>query len=435
MVLAVPPQNLPAILDVFAAENVEATVIGRFGANRRLRLRYAGTPVAELDMEFLHGGLPRIERRATWQPPGLEEPALPQKESYGAELKAILSNPNVASKEWIIRQYDHEVQGASVIKPLVGARNAGPSDAAVIAPVLGSTRGLVISCGMNPAYSDINPYHMAASAIDEALRNQVAVGGSLERTALLDNFSWGNTDKPDRLGALVRAAQACYDIASAMGTPFISGKDSLNNEYQASGRTITIPHTLLISAIGIIDDITRCVTMDFKRPDSLIYIAGLTLPELGGSRYYALHSRVGASVPAVNPVRARETLDALSRAIRAGLVRACHDLSEGGLAVALAEMAFAGALGADIQLARVPREGSHERDDFILFSESNSRFLVEVGHEHSQAFEKTLAGVPAAHIGHTVPEGILRIAGLSGKPIVHESLAELEAAWRNTLSW
>jgi phosphoribosylformylglycinamidine synthase len=435
MILAVPPEKLDEILEIFAAEEVEATVIGQFTENKHLHLRYNGQTVANLDMEFLHNGVPRIEREALWEPAPKEELDIAQKNNYGADLKAILSSYNVASKEWIIRQYDHEVQGASVIKPLTGLRNDGPSDAAVIAPVFGSTRGLVISCGMNPKYSDIDPYHMAASAIDEALRNQVAVGGSLDQVALLDNFSWGNTNKPDRLGAMVRAARACYDMAKVFGTPFVSGKDSLNNEYQAGGKTIVIPHTLLMSALGVIDDVTKCVTMDFKARGNLVYLTGLTKPELGGSHYYALSEKIGNSVPEVDAESAKRSFETLSAAIQSGLVKACHDLSEGGLGVALAEMAFAGEAGAEVRLDAVPYEGGDKRDDFILFSESNSRFLVEVEPGKKDAFEKALNGVVFAEIGKTTEADNLIITGLGGEVVVSEKLADLKTAWKQPLSW
>ena len=266
---------------------------------------------------------------------------------------------NVCSKEWIIRQYDHEVQAGSVIKPLVGVVNDGPSDAAVLRPVLTSRRGIVVACGMNPCYGDLDPYWMAAAAIDEAVRNCVAVGADPRRIAILDNFCWGNTDRPETLGSLVRAAMACYDMATVLGTPFISGKDSLNNEFRPEGAAepIAIPPSLLISAIGQVDDVSRCVTMDLKEPGNLLYLVGLTRDELGGSHFHIVQSQSGGEVPQLDPQSARKTFAAVHRAIHAGLVRACHDLSEGGLAVAAAEMAFAGGLGAIIDIQDMPCDG------------------------------------------------------------------------------
>jgi phosphoribosylformylglycinamidine synthase len=435
MIISVPPKNRKAILHLFAAEDVEATVIGKFTSDKFLTLKYEGKTVAKINMKFLHDGMPRLVRKALWTEPRLSEPDISPKDDYGSDLKKILSSYNVASKEWIVRQYDHEVQGTSAIKPLVGANNDGPGDASVIAPVLGSEKGLIISNGINPRRSDIDPYWMAAGAIDEALRNQIAVGGSLEKIALLDNFSWGRTDKPDRLGALVRAAEACYQFARGFGTPFVSGKDSLNNEYEVKGKTICIPHTLLISALGVIDDVTKCITMDFKRPGNLIYIIGETKDELGASEYYALHSQSGKNVPKVDVKTAKRIFQKLSGAIGRGLVSACHDLSEGGLAVALSEMAFSGKTGASIALGKIPFSGGQRQDAVLLFSESNSRFLAEVEISKREAFEKALAGITFAQVGQTTNSGTLEVLGLSGKTVVCERLSDLKESWQAPLRW
>jgi phosphoribosylformylglycinamidine synthase len=341
----------------------------------------------------------------------------------------------VASKEWVIRQYDHEVQGASALKPLVGVANDGPGDAAVIAPEPGSRRGVIISCGLNPCYSDIDPYWMAASAIDEALRQIIAVGGDLHEVGLLDNFCWGNADRPEVVGSLVRAAQACYDIGLVFGTPFISGKDSLNNEFRTASGTIAIPPCLLISAIAVIDDVTRCVSMDLKSPGNALYIVGLTKREMGGSHYWRLLGAIGNEVPRVDAKTAKRAMDALSKATAKGLVRACHDLSEGGLGVAAAEMAFAGGLGLDIDLARVPVEGKIDRSDLVLFSESNSRFLVEVEQAKTEEFERAMKGVPCARIGEVNASGRLTVKGLHGETVVHEPIEELKQAWKKPLAW
>ncbi|MBM4078704.1 MAG: phosphoribosylformylglycinamidine synthase subunit PurL [Planctomycetes bacterium] len=435
MVIAVPPRKLKAISKIFAAEEVEATVIGKFTGDRRLRLRFHGEEVADLDMEFLHHGLPKFERKAVWKRQLHLEPNLPQKADYGPELKGILSSWNVCSKEWVIRQYDHEVQGASVLKPLVGATNDGPGDACVIAPVLGSKRGIIIANGMNPKYGDIDPYWMAAAGIDEALRNIIAVGGNLDQVAILDNFCWGNTDKPDRLGGLVRAAQACYDLAKAYGTPFISGKDSLNNEFNTGTGVIVIPPSLLISAIGVMPDVTKAVSMDAKQPGNLVYIVGLTKPELGGSHYFALHGHVGNEVPKVDAKLGKAVFDALARATASGLVRSCHDCSEGGLAVAAAEMAFAGSLGMDLDLSNVPFDGVMWREDVLLFSESPSRFVVEVAPDRQADFERALSPVPFGLLGRvTTPDRFL-IRSRGTKPVISEAIAALKEAWQNPLRW
>ncbi|HMP08291.1 MAG TPA: AIR synthase-related protein, partial [Lacipirellulaceae bacterium] len=231
MVVSVPEEHWTALHELCASEDVEATIIGRFTPTGRLTLKYQDHQVGELPMEFLHKGRPPVVRQAEFSPPP-DRPQPPvDRDDYTADLLRILSSPNVASKEWIIRQYDHEVQGGSVVKPLVGVAGDGPSDAAVVRPVLGSPRGIVVACGMNPRYGDFDPYDMAASAIDEAIRNCVAVGADPARIALLDNFCWGDCERPETLGSLVRAALACHDASLALEAPFISGKDSLNNEF------------------------------------------------------------------------------------------------------------------------------------------------------------------------------------------------------------
>ena len=435
MVLAVQPEKAEELLALFAAEDVEATIIGKFTDSGRLRLRYNGRQVCDLDMEFLHNGVPRYERSAEWKPPRHAEPRTRAKADYTKDLLAILGAWNVCSKEWVIRQYDHEVQGQTVIKPLVGVHEDAPGDACVITPLLGSKRGLAVGCGMNPKYGDVDPYWMAAAGIDEAVRNVVAVGARPDRVAILDNFCWGNCDKPDRLGSLVLAAKACYDTAMALGTPFISGKDSLNNEFAFEGKTIAIPPTLLISAIAIVDDVGRCVTMDLKEPGDPVYLVGLTKDELGGSHWYALRGAIGRRVPKVDFAVAPKIMAAVHQAIAAGCVRACHDLSEGGLAVAAAEMAFAGDLGLDLSLAAVPREEGLDDDGRILFSESTTRFLVEAPRKRAEEFEKLMAGLPYARVGEVACQGIVRIKGIAGKAVVSATCEVLREAWKRPLAW
>jgi len=435
MVLAVSPDCIDELLSLFASEDVEAAVIGEFTNDRRLRLFYHGNLVCNLDMEFLHHGLPQMKMEAVWEQPHHTEPDFTQPPDLGRDLLTILGSFNVCSKEWVIRQYDHEVQGGSVLKPLVGRNNDGPGDAAIIKPILDSEMGVIVANGINPRYGEIDPYWMAASAIDEALRQVVAVGGNLKRVALLDNFSWGNTSRPDMLGALVRAAQACYDMAIAFETPFISGKDSLNNEFQYEGKTISIPHTLLISAVSIMEDSSCAVSMDFKQAGDLVYIVGTTQNELGGSEYFRSRGFIGNSVPEVNPHLAKELMDRLSTATEKGLVRACHDCSDGGIGVAVAEMAFAGGLGTSINMESIPLGESMERDDFILFSESNSRFLVEVTPDNKDEFERVMNGIGLAAIGRVTDSEVLQIYGLKGDRVVSKSLGELKEAWQKPLRW
>jgi len=436
MVVAVKPENLEAIRKIFDSENVESTVIGRFTNDKMLRLRYNGQQVGEMEMDFLHDGVPKYRRQAVWVRPKLSEPALPDKSNYNDDLLRILSSFNVASKEWVIRQYDHEVQSGSVVKPLVGVRNDGPSDAAVILPKPNSQRGLAISCGMNPLYGDIDPYWMALAGMDEAIRNLICVGGRMDRIALLDNFCWANCNNPEILGTLVRAAQACYDGAMAFQTPFISGKDSLNNEFVCEdGTIIRIPPTLLISAISIVDDIDRCVTMDVKRSGNLLFIVGRTNNELGGSHYYKTQGHLGANVPKLDLDLAPRIAQRISTAIAEGLVASCHDCSEGGLAVALAEMAFAGGLGIEADLRGLPRSGDCTRIDAQLFSESNSRYIVEVEPEKYDAFAKRMLNLPFGQLGTVTDGSRLIVRSAQGRHVVDAELDILKDAWQRTFDW
>ncbi|GIW81237.1 MAG: phosphoribosylformylglycinamidine synthase subunit PurL [Gemmatales bacterium] len=426
MVLAVPPEHWPRLASLCASEDVEAAVIGRFADTGRLQLYYEDHCVGDLDLEFLHHGRPQVVRRAFRAVVKENDEQPPSRLAAKDVLLGILSSWNVCSKEWIIRQYDHEVQGGSVIKPLTGIRNDGPSDAAVIMPVLGSWRGLAIGCGINPHYGDIDPYAMAALAVDEAIRNVVAVGADPSRIALLDNFCWGNTNRPEVLGSLVQAAEACRDAALAFQTPFISGKDSLNNEFHAEGRHITIPPTLLISALGQVPDVRRSVSMDWKEPGNRLYLIGTTRNEMGGSHFNLVHHHQGGIAPKVDFHQAPRIMRRVFDAIQQGLVRSCHDLSEGGLAVALAEMAFAGEIGAHIVLP----SDRDVADDVYLFSESASRFVVEVPASRSSEFEKAMQDVPFQWLGETVAEPHLTVAG-----ILEVGLDELKSAWQRPLAW
>ncbi len=438
MVLSVPPAKWNALKKLCDSEDVEAVVLGEFTGDGRLKLTYEGHTVTDLEMHFLHEGRPNQVRHAEYHEGGVRnakrgvDEQKPRSDiTPSTALLKILGSYSVCSKEWVIRQYDHEVQSGSVVKPLVGIANDGPSDASVVMPVLGSWTGFAVGCGVNPHYANLDPYAMAAAAIDESLRNVVAVGGDPAHTAILDNFCWGNVNDPHVLGALVRTAEACRDVAIAFGTPFISGKDSLNNTYAGQhGERRDIPHTLLISALARVDDVRQCVTMDLKEPGNNLYLVGVTKNELGGSHYHLVAGQQGGAVPSVDLELAPKLFAAVHTAIMGGLVRACHDLSEGGFAVAIAEMAFAGGIGVDI--TTLPGEGA---DEVKLFSESTTRFLIEAKPEHAAALASTFAGLPFTRVGTTLPEPRLRIAGANGEWLIWVKLSELKEAWQKPLRW
>ena len=425
MLMTVPPENLERVMAIFEKEDVQASAIGRLIPERRLQLSYNGELVSDIDMTFLFSPC-ESTKTATIEQVKLTEPEFPEPEDLTETLLQLLAAPNIASKEAVIRTYDHEVKGNTLLKPLQGDY-AGPNDAAVLKPVDDSIKGLVISCGMNPNYGKIDPYWMAASAIDEAIRNNVAVGG--RRIAILDNFTWGNPEKSERLGSLVRACEACYDYATIFKTPFISGKDSLYNESPLG----PITPTLLITAIGVNPNIEHTVSVELKEADNLVYIVGKTYPELGGSEYYRLKGHLGASVPKVKGGKAKRAFLAVTKAIDSGLVRSCHDLSEGGLAVAAAEMAFTSGLGMELDLQKVPADNA-TRSDFLLFSESNSRFLIEVKPEDQKMFEQTMKNTDCAQIGKVTAQPTLKITGLNGKAAVEASLDKLRQSWKRTLN-
>jgi len=441
MVLAVPPEKWEEFEQVCASEGVEAVILGKFTDTKQLVLKYRDEVVGEMPMAFLHDGRPPIIRDATFEIREADPISLPTEVDLNADLLAILGSPNVCSKEWIIRQYDHEVQSSSVVKPLVGVRNDGPSDAAVIQPDFGSDRGLVISNGMNPRLGDLDPYWMAISAVDEAIRNCVAVGADPAKIAVLDNFCWGNTDRPETLGSLVRAALGCKDAALNYGTPFISGKDSLHNEftYEKDGTTqvVSIPASLLISALGQVENVEHCVTMDLKSPGNRIALVGLTKDELGGSHFAMIHGLKGGQVPTVDFDAANRIFTAMHQAMKQRLVRSCHDLSEGGLAVAAAEMAFAGGLGMQLSLADVPHDltGDDAIELRLLFSESNTRFLIEVPAAETATVEAIFANTPFAWVGQVTDGSSLVIANRSGDPVVQQDLDTMKAAWQQPLAW
>ncbi|WP_075081992.1 phosphoribosylformylglycinamidine synthase subunit PurL [Mariniblastus fucicola] len=437
MVFSVPEENWKRFEAICAAESVEATVIGRFEPTGNLKLKYKDEVVSDVSMAFLHDGRPPVIREAIYESKPATELAFDSSgRDFGADLCSILGSLNVASKHWVIRQYDHEVQGGSVIKPLVGADNDGPGDAAVVRPVLDSRRGLVIGNGMNPHFGDHDPYHMAASSIDEAIRNCVAVGADPKRIAILDNFCWGHTDRPATLGSLVRAALACRDLSVKFQTPFISGKDSLHNEFSYTGEdgdrhTISIPSTLLISAMGQVDDVATCVTMDLKSPGNLLYQIGLTKDELGGSHWSLVSETSGGNVPQVDIDGAIATYNATHAAIKSGLIRSCHDLSEGGLAAAVAEMAFAGGLGAEIDVAGIEVEAANV-DLARLFSESNSRFVVEVTPENQADFESAMNNVAVVRLGKVTDGDSVTITS-GDTTLISEPLSKLKSSWQKPL--
>jgi len=324
------------------------------------------------------------------------------------------------------------VQGMSVIKPFVGVERDAPSDGVVLKPLANSPKGVALGAAAHPRYGVLEPERMAMASIDEALRNVVAVGGDPARTSLLDNFSWGNCKKPDRLGALVKAARGCYAAAKAFGTPFISGKDSLNNEYRIGEESRPIPPTLYVSAMSVVPNVANCVTMDAKQKGNLLLLVGWTKAELGGSEYHAHLGLHGGTVPTPDLAKAPGLFAKLHASMKLKQVVACHDLSEGGLAVALAEMCMAGGLGADVDLAVIDHAAfpaSYDVDATLLFSESCSRFLVEIDPGKKYNFQTKMMGIPCIPIGRVSGGTRVKVKGVDGRQVIDVSIAEAHAAF------
>ena len=348
-------------------------------------------------MDFLHNGVPRLRRKAVWRHKKNRPFRVNKRGLYNNDIRRLLSSYNICSKEEVVRQYDHEVQGGSVVKPFVGV-NRGPTDAAVVRPLLDGKKAVAVGSGINPFYSDIDPFHMAQCAIDEAIRNVICVGADFKQIAVLDNFCWGNPERQEDLAGLVRAAKGCYELALYLKTPFISGKDSFYNEFVYKNKRITIPYTLLISALGIVKDYRKVLTSDFKKEGALVYMIGMTRNELGASAYARLSKQAGGNVPVVEKKLARGIFTKISRAVERGLILSLHDCSEGGLAVSLSEMSFSSGYGVNVFLDEVPK-GSALEDYQVLFSESPTRFIAEVKKENKKEFEKALSGIPFGLIG------------------------------------
>jgi phosphoribosylformylglycinamidine synthase II len=438
MLVVVPENTLAKVLSAFEREEIEASAFGKLVSGNELILKNRDVSLGSIDLNVLFNPpLPRLEARlppaSRVAPEVAKESAkvlasIQKQTSFSQDLLDLLRSPNIASKERIVRTYDHEVQGNIILRPFQYPFS-GPNDAAVLKPIPNSERGLVISCGMNPRFGLIDPYWMASSAIDEAIRNNIAVGG--RRIALLDNFAWGNPDKPEVLGSLIRAAEACYSIAKGFGTPFISGKDSLYNETPLG----EIAPTLVITALGIVPEVSRCVSSDFKEPGNPIYLVGNTNAEMGGSEYFALKKIVGiGNVPHVEPEVASPVYRTLSRVIDQPFTKACHDCSDGGLAVTLAEMAFGGGYGADITLPSFASKTGKKLATYeSLFSETNSRFVIEIQKGEEDKFEKMMKGLPCVKLG-SVLSGRLLIKDSAKKRVIDLPVVEFYKAWRSAFT-
>ncbi|MEI7857420.1 MAG: AIR synthase-related protein [Methanomicrobiales archaeon] len=424
MTLAVPPEKLDALMTLMQSRDVEATVIGKFTATGKCVVEWHGLVVMEVGLAFLHDGLPKKHLLTTYTPKISPEPIFPCPDRLDATMRSMLGRKNLCSKEFISIQYDHTVQGGHVLGPVQGIGRV-QSDATLTKVVPGSKKGVGLSQGLFPTYSEIDPYLMAGAAIDTAIRGLIAIGVPLDSIAILDNFCWCSSDEPERLGQLKRAAQGCYDFAVAFGTPFISGKDSMYNDFSGFDAAnnpvkVSVPPTLLISSIGIHPDVTRSVSLDAKIDGDLIYVIGETAEELGGSEYFALLGGIGNTVPKVDVATVKARYSRLTDALSHEQVASAFPVSHGGLGTALAKVAIAGRLGMDITIPATMRP------DYFLFSESLGRFIVTVAPDHKREFER-ICGADALLLGRVVGKN-LRVT--SDKLLMDIPVAELETVYK-----
>lgn len=445
MTIGIKPEHLDRFMALSAKHAVESTVIGEYTDSGYLRLDYEGKTCAFVKMDFLESDFPKWEFDAEWTPPemrGLKEPVISEPTQHGALLKNMLSRPNICSKNWITRQYDHEVQGGSVIKPLVGKHRDIPTDAIVVRPILDSLKGIASTQALNPFYSAIDTYHMTAVTIDEAVRKVLAVGGDPDHIGGVDNFCWPtiqyhpdqNPDGKYKAAQLVRSNWALRDYCLAFGIPLLSGKDSMYIDGNLEGpfgekRKVSGMPTLLFTVSSVIQDIGKCITMDAKFPGDLIYVLGETKNELGGGECYQMMGELGLHVPTVKVEDVQPLYRALYTSIQQGLVSSAHAVARGGLGVHLALVAMGGDLGMDVHLKDVPCPVPLP-DTHRLYSESAGRFVVTIGPAQKQAFEKLFTGMPINCIGTISDSKQLRIQGGNGSWILEEDVSELKACWK-----
>ena len=435
MSLAVPPDRIDALLDLARRRDVEATVVGVFTDSGTVEVYAHGGIVGLLDLDFLHHGLPVMELRARWTDPSSAPAELP---AVGLPriMRELVSDLNVRSREVWVRQYDHEVQARSVVKPFAGPGRDGPSDGAVLRIRPDSPRGVTVTHGICPRYGDHDTWDMAQCAVDEAVRAHVALGGDPERMAALDNFCWPDpvesAETPDGTFKLAQLVRACRGLAEACRgylLPLISGKDSMKNDARVGGRKISIRPTLLVSLVGIIEDVRRAQTTDLKTAGDLLFVVGETRGELGGTCFERLVGHRLGACPSVRLQGAMRSYRALHRAIRAGLVRSCHDLSDGGLWVALAESCLAGGLGAEVTLDHLPvSAGSGREPARLLFCETPSRFLVSVAPADVARWKRAMRGVPCGHLGTASAPPVVRVRA-ADRELAAMTVEEIRAAW------
>lgn len=429
MTLAVPENNVEELIALLAKRGSEAAVIGTYTDDGRAKITWNDETIMDMAMEFLHDGNPETPLKTTFTRGGEPEPDLPEPSDYEGLMMEMLARPNIASKEFISTQYDHNVQGSAVLGPLQGPGRVY-ADASVTRPVFDVPKGVVLSQGLFPRYSDIDTHAMARAGLDMAVRGAVAAGANLFHTALLDNICWCSSDDPERLGQLKRAIHGIYHLAKSYGTPFISGKDSMFNDfrgYDKSGKEVLIsaPPTILISSIGVVEDVDKSISIAPKAVGDLLYVLGETKDECGASEYYDHVGKLGDNVPEVHDETNKLLYKCYTKASRAKLIASAIPVGYGGLGIALAKKAIAGQMGIEVDLTKLEND---LRADKALFSESTGRILVTVMPQHKKAFEKTFNRVQhVQQIGHVTSSKKMNI-----KNVLNVDIKKLNQAYKDT---
>lgn len=432
MTLSVPKSNLKKFGELMKSRGVEFWVIGEFTNSGKCIVKYSSKTILDLDLDFLHNGLPKRNQISEESSQMLQDQSLEKRADLNKDFSEMIGRLNECGFDFLSTQFDHTVQGSAVTSPVAG-RGRINTEAVVVRPLLKSTRGLVLSQGYFPGYSEFDAYKMAAASVDTAFKNAVVAGSNQEKIALLDNFCWCSSDEPVRLGQLKKACEGLYDSCVGYLAPLISGKDSMFNDFKgfdSKGNPvkISVPPTLLISSLGIIDDVNKAVTIDAKFSGDLIYILGETFDELGGSEYYSYLGIEGKNVPVTNPEKNLKIYKSYAAAVKDELISSGIGINIGGLAAALSKMALSGMIGADIELKNLP--GEFTSDSTGLFSQSTGRILLTIDPKNKKKFESLMKGISFAEIGKIIPEQEIKITGKDNKVVIDIQIQKLMSSYR-----
>ncbi len=443
MTLVVEEKHLEELFSLAEEYETELTDIGKFTSTGYLDVRYNDSKIAYLNLDFLHNGVPKKHLEAEWTGTDGTEPVLPAITDYNKVLLDLMGSLNICSRESVIRQYDHEVKGKTIIKPLMGAEGKTPQDASVLRLNLDSYEGIAVSNGIIPRYGDIDAYEMSAGAFDEAVRQIISVGGKLPDSGSDKDLFWtvndnfcvpdsvydkeANPDGKVKLAKLVQMCEALYDSSTFYNIPMTSGKDSMKNDFKADGEKISVPPTILYSVVAKISDVRHTITSNFKCEGDLVYMLGKTYDELGASEFYKLFGKIGKNVPKVRMKDAKRLYNLIVEANKRQLIESSHDISDGGMTVCIVECAFDDDFGVSIDLNNFDDLSLND----ILFSESHSRFVVSIKAENKKEFD-SLFGDRAVLLGRVTKDNQI-IVEHNGERVIDCDKQKLLDAWNKGL--